>query len=120
MSEILTISEFKELNFQVSPQMKFRNEIIEVDGIKFRSKKEAKYYGKLKLLVKSGHLTGFKMQVKYKFEMNGIKITSYMADFVEDWNGKIVVTDVKGMRTDLYRIKANMMKAFYGITIKEV
>ena len=120
MKNEISISEFKELQFQVTPQMKYRNEIVEVDGIKFRSRKEAKYYGKLKILVKAGKLTGFKMQVKYKFQLNGVKITSYMADFVENWNGKEVVTDVKGMRTDLYRIKANMMKAFYDITIKEI
>jgi len=117
----LTIAEFKELNFQITPQMKYRNKITEIDGIKFRSAKEAKYYGKLKMLLGKGDLLDFKMQVKYKLEVNGIKITTYTADFVETWSKSgVKVVDVKGMRLPLYLIKKQLMLAVHGITIKEV
>jgi len=121
MKNELTIQEYKELQFQVTPQMKYRNEIVEIDGIKFRSRKEAKYYGKLKMLKGKGDLVDFKMQVKYVFELNGVEIGSYVADFVEEWaKSGTKVVDVKGMRLPIYLLKKKMMLAFYGITIKEV
>ena len=121
MTETLTAEQFRELNFQVTPQMKHRNQIVEADGIKFRSKLEAKYYGKLKLLKKQGVVTDFKMQVKYPFVHNGIKVTAYIADFVVTWaSGAVTVEDCKGFITDTYKIKRACMLAFYGITIKEV
>lgn len=117
MSDKLTIAEFKALN--KSKISKYRNKITVVDDISFHSKKEAARYGKLKLLVKSGDVTDFKMQVRYPIEVNGIKITTYIADFVVTWkSGNVVVEDVKGIKTPMFNIKLKLMKAVYGITIK--
>ena len=45
----------------------------------------------------------------------------YLADFVyKDKEGNVVVEDAKGMRTEKYLLKKKMMRAFLGITIKEV
>lgn len=121
MTDTLTSAEYKEIQFQVSPQMKYRNKITVVDGIKFRSSLEARYYGKLKILKQQGIVTDFKMQVKYNFIHEGVKITAYITDFVVTWaSGKVTVEDAKGMITDTYCIKRACMKAFFGITIKEV
>ena len=103
---------------------KYKSVITEVDGIKFDSKKEAEYYGFLKIRVKAKELLDFKRQVRYKLEVNGILITTYVADFVEirpDQTQRVV--DVKSEFTELlpmYRIKKKLMKAIHGITIEEV
>lgn len=110
-----------ELNFIIPKRMKYRNVKTEIDGIKFDSKKEANYYGKLKLLLKSGDVISFERQVRYNFELNGVKIGAYVADFVIQWKtlGTKVV-DVKGMKLPIYNLKKKMMKAFHGIDIMEV
>lgn len=49
------------------------------------------------------------------------KKCTYIADFVyKDKDGNEVVEDVKGFRTDVYKIKKKMMRYRYGIEIQEV
>jgi hypothetical protein len=48
-----------------------------------------------------------------------VRICAYVADFCYRENGVDVVEDVKGTRTELYKIKAKMMWAIYRIIIKE-
>jgi hypothetical protein len=44
----------------------------------------------------------------------------YVADFVYWMNGDVIVEDVKGMKTEVYRIKKKLMLHVHGIKIKEV
>lgn len=44
----------------------------------------------------------------------------YIADFVYEKDGKTVVEDAKGMKTDVYKIKRKLMLSIYGIRIQEV
>jgi len=45
----------------------------------------------------------------------------YVADFVyKDYHGMIVVEDVKGVVTQVFRIKKHLMMHVHGIEIKEV
>ena len=121
MKNEITAAEYQELNFEIPKRMKYRNQITECDGIRFHSKKEADYYLKLKLLLKSGDVLSFERQVRYPFLLNGVKIGSYVSDFDVVWKDSgLKVTDVKGMKLRLYNFKKKMMLAFYGITIKEV
>lgn len=110
-----------ELKFQIPKRMKYRNVKTVIDGITFDSKKEANYYGKLKILQKAGEVISFQRQVKYLFELNGVKIGLYVADFVVEWKtlGTRVI-DVKGMKLPLYNFKKKCMKAFYNIDIFEI
>lgn len=71
MTKTITAAEYQELNFQVSPQMKYRNVKTKIGDLTFDSKKEANYYGKLLILKKNGTIKDFKMQVRYKIEVNG-------------------------------------------------
>jgi len=48
------------------------------------------------------------------------KECSYYADFVYERDGKTVVEDAKGIRTDDYIIKRKLMLFVHGIRIKEV
>lgn len=111
----------KELNFQVTKRSKYRNVKVEIDGIKFDSKKEAAYYGKLKMLKKSGEVIDFQLQPRFDLIVNGINCGFYKADFKVLWkSGKIQITDCKGMKTTVYALKKRLVKAIHGIIIHEV
>ncbi len=89
---------------------KYHNERVMVDGINFASKKEASHYRKLKLLQQAGEVEWFIMQVPFRLT-GGVR---YVADFVVKWkDGRVSVQDAKGMKTDVYRIKAKQMKELY-------
>ena len=102
---------------------KYRNTKTEYEGIKFDSEKECRRYKELRILMKVGEIGMLELQVEYKFEIKGEKIGSYFADFrYLTKSGELVVEDVKSEITrklPVYRLKRRMMKAQYGITIKE-
>ena len=107
---------------------KYGNKKTELDGIVFDSKHEAERWIELKYLARAGIITDLKRQVKYtligaQYDENKKLIerpVTYIADFVYKENGKIVVEDAKGMRTDVYKIKRKLLLMIYGIRIKEV
>ena len=109
---------------------KYRNKIVEIDGIQFHSKKEAHRWCELKLLERAGKITKLRRQVKFvlipaQHEEQYKKLIerecSYKADFVyvDTATGKEVVEDSKGVRTPEYKIKRKLMLHKYGIRIKE-
>lgn len=99
---------------------KYRNRKIQVDGMMFDSKAEARHYGYLKLARDAGHLE-FERQVAYRLEINGKLICTYKADFVVKFkDGRVEVQDVKGVRTKEYLLKKKLMSALYGIEIREI
>ena len=90
-----------------------------VDDITFDSKKEARRYVQLKLLVKAGVVTKLELQPRYDLIINTVKCGFYKADFRYFENGREVVEDVKGMKTPVYNLKKKLIKAIYGIEIFE-
>jgi hypothetical protein len=97
----------------------------------YDSKREAKRAAELKLLEKAGVISHLQEQVVYELIppqyriVNGKKkcierAVKYIADFQYVENGNTVVEDVKGFRTDVYRIKKKLMLYFHDIQIKEV
>ena len=95
---------------------KFHAVRTELDGIKFASKKEARYYSELKLRQKAGEVVFFLRQVPFHLPGN----VKYVVDFVEFWaNGEVHFVDVKGMRTKEYIAKKKMVEAIYPVTIEE-
>ena len=105
---------------------KYNNKITELDGIKFHSRKESMRYGQLKLYEKGGLISDLRLQVSYelipKLVINGKteRAINYIADFVYfDTVHKVeVVEDVKGMITDIFKIKYRLMKLIHNIDIK--
>lgn len=96
---------------------KFRAIATEVDNIKFSSKKEAKRYLELKLLVKAGEILFFLRQVP--FHLPGE--VKYVCDFMIFWkDGTVTIEDVKGMKTPMYILKKKQVESLYPITITEV
>lgn len=96
-----------------------------VDGITFDSRKEAKRYSELKLLERAGAIKGLQRQVRYElipaFDVDGkhYRPTSYVADFVYVEDGREVVEDVKGYRTDVYRLKSKLFAYLFHVSITE-
>jgi len=99
---------------------KYRNIRVEMDGIKFQSKREAKRYGELKMLQKAGLITNLTLQKKFDLIVQDVKIGAYISDFAYLENGHLVIEDAKGLKLPVYNLKKRLMKAIYGIEIKEV
>lgn len=122
---------------------KYGNTKITVDGIQFDSKREAARYQELQLLERAGVISFLQRQTKFQLipdqhaPSNAVytkgprkgqrkpgklleKECSYIADFCYIQNGETVVEDVKGYRTEVYRIKKKLMLERYGIQIREV
>lgn len=88
----------------------------ERDGIKFQSKKEARYFDFLQLEQKAGRVLFFLRQVP--FHLPGGVI--YRVDFqVFFRHGDVLFIDVKGMRTPEYITKKKLVEALYPVTIEE-
>lgn len=111
---------------------------INIDGETFDSKKEAERWKELKLREDLGLISDLRRQVKYILvpaqrepdtigTRGGVhrgkvieREVAYYADFVYTQDGKTVVEDVKGMRTEVYKMKRKLMLYVHGIRITEV
>ena len=84
-----------------------------VDGIRFASKAEAARYSELRRLVRGGKILSLQLQPRFPFVVNGKKVCTYVSDFGYFEAGNMVVEDVKGVKTDAFRIKAKLFAALY-------
>ena len=103
-----------------------------VDGKAFPSRAEAGHFGELKLRERAGEIRNLKLQPSFSIDIAGHHICRYRADFAYEELSKVrlgdgttkiwrpVVVDVKGIVTDVYRIKARLMLAVLGIEVREV
>ena len=103
---------------------KYGNQKVVYEGIKFDSKKELRRYLELRLLLRSGAISKLELQKPYILidkSDNGRQIV-YKADFVyvDNRTNTTVVEDVKGVRTDVYKLKKRLMAERYGIIITEI
>ena len=107
---------------------KYGNLKTSVNGERLDSKKEAKRYIDLMIMLKAHHITELQRQVKFVLipsqRIDGKVVErecSYIADFVyKDKKGNLVVEDTKGFRTPEYKIKRKLMLYVHGIRIKEI
>jgi len=107
---------------------KYNTKSIEIDGFKFASKKEAKRYLELKTLEKAGKIKNLKLQPVFLlqegfyYQGKAIRQITYRADFeYVNEKGERVVEDVKGFRTDVYKIKKKLfLKKYLDVVFKEV
>lgn len=108
---------------------KYSNQKVTIDGETFDSKKEAKRYCELKLLLKAKEIRDLKRQVKFVLilpqKRDGKLVErecSYIADFVyrDAHTGELIVEDTKGMKTKDYIIKRKLMLSVHNIRIKEI
>jgi len=111
-----------------------------VEGIRFASKAEARRYAELKLLDKAGDIRNLKLQPRFVLMApvirGGLKdinrgvfervspIGEYRADFsYEEQLGpvwRLIIEDVKGVRTQMYIWKKRHFERQYDIEISEI
>ena len=98
---------------------KYRNTKTIIDGIKFDSKKEANRYCELKLLEKAKEIEDLKLQPKFVlqegFKKDGVtyRPITYIADFSYIYKSRTIVEDVKGMETEVFKLKRKMFEYNY-------
>lgn len=101
---------------------KYRAKKTVVDGITFDSKAEANRYVLLKLMEKANDITDLKLQPEYPLKVNGVMVCKAIWDFryMEPGRG-VVIEDVKGVRTPVYRLKKKLFEALHpGLKVTEV
>lgn len=122
---------------------KYGNKKTTKDGIFFDSRKEARRYAELKMLLRAGAISDLELQKPFelipaqyepvaRYGKNGKRLKDgkrciekscvYKADFVyiDNETGQLVVEDTKGMRTTEYIIKRKLMLYIHGIRIREL
>lgn len=90
---------------------KYNARRVTVDGISFDSRKEADYYSALKLQLRAGLIKGFCRQPRFPLTENSLRAVEYVSDFIVFNNdGTADIVDVKGMETDVFRLKMKQMR----------
>ena len=98
---------------------KYRNKKVIVDDYIFDSIQESRRYKELKLLLKAGEIQNLELQPHFllqeSFKKNGktYRKIEYIADFQYIENGKTIVEDVKGIQTDVFKLKHKLFEKMY-------
>ena len=94
---------------------KYNNNRITVDGIRFDSKDEARYYELLKEKKAAGLIVNYELQPQYilqpafKYNSKMIRAITYTADFlIYHLDGTEEVVDIKGMETQAGILRRKM------------
>lgn len=127
---------------------KYHNRKIEINGIRFDSRKEAQRYVQLMHAMRVGAIRDLRLQVDFTLQEaytdwhgNRIRAIRYRADFTYQLTGdfpasisaedrelwrryiesgkETVVEDVKGVKTQAYKLKEKLM-AKKGVSIREI
>ena len=106
---------------------KYGNNKTIVNGYEFDSKKEAKRYYELLKLERAGEIKSLRLQPEYELiprfrkANKTFRRTVYIADFEYVENGQTIVEDVKGFKTDVYKLKKKLFEYKYpDLKIKEI
>lgn len=123
MSEPLTREQYLDAVAKPKRKNKFGAKRTTVDGITFDSKREAAFYAELKLREKAGEVAGVELQRRFALlGQDGSLICTYVADFCF-WDhvaDRFRCVDVKGVETDVFKIKRKLKKACLGIDVEVV
>lgn len=104
---------------------KYRNKKAQIDMYVFDSVRESQRYKELKLLERAGEISNLELQPRFllqdSFKKNGrtFRKIEYVADFKYIENGKTIVEDVKGIQTDVFKLKHKIFEKKYpDLTLK--
>lgn len=122
-----TEEQYKEWQGTKDSKNKYGAVKTESNGRTYDSKKEAERASELKILEEAGAIKDLQEQVNiellppFRQGEKSYRGIYYRADFVYIEDGKQIVEDVKGFKTDVYSIKKKMLLQRYGdfITFKE-
>lgn len=98
---------------------KYRNKRVQIDRYVFDSIAEGRRYRELALLEKAGKISNLELQPRFllqdSFRKNGktYRKIEYIADFKYIENGKTIVEDVKGIQTDVFKLKHKLFEKKY-------
>ena len=98
---------------------KYRNKKVQIDMYVFDSIAESKRYKELALLQRAGKISELQLQPKFllqeSFRKNGktYRKIEYIADFMYEENNKIIVEDVKGKETEVFKLKHKLFEKKY-------
>ena len=94
---------------------KYSNKKTVIDNVTFDSKAEARRYGALKLLLRAKQIKNLTLQPRFILQCaftDGMgekhRMIEYVADFQYQEKGKTIVEDVKGMKTEVYKLKKKL------------
>lgn len=107
---------------------KYHAKKVTIDGHKFDSIKEANRYLELKQLEDAGIISDLELQPRFvlqeafRCDGNSYRKIEYIADFRYTQDEQVIVEDVKGMKTDVYKLKKKLFLKEYGgrVVFKEV
>lgn len=117
------------INGKLCNNNKYHNKKVIYNGIKFDSKKEMQRYKDLELLESTDYICNLELQKKFLLQEGYTNAKGkkrrpiyYIADFYyyDYIDNKWVVEDVKGVRTDVYKLKKKLFEYKYNLTIDEL
>lgn len=101
---------------------KYNNRKVEADGYTFDSQAEYRRYCELKLMEQAGEIVELRVHERWELlaafrRKDGTwqRAITYEDDFdyIETATGQFVVEDVKGARTQVFRLKEKLFRANY-------
>lgn len=111
---------FVEITHTYKPKNKYHAKKIVMAGRVYDSKKECLRAAELRLLQTCGAISDLQEQVRFVLQepfVNNygkkIRAIEYVADFTYTENGKQVVEDCKGVKTDVFKLKHKMFEKKY-------
>jgi hypothetical protein len=94
------------------------------EGVMHQSRAESRRCTELHLMQKGGLIRDLQAhpQARFRLDVGGVHICSYLADFVyfDNERNVEVVEDVKGFQTELSKFKLKLMEAVRGVTVELV
>lgn len=91
---------------------KYKAKAIDYNGRRYDSKFEGGYAQFLDMLLKAGEIKEWTPQYKIPLIVNGVKITTYYADFrVVTKDGTVQIHETKGYKTPDFKIKWALLDA---------
>ena len=91
-----------------------------IDGFTFDSKAEAQYYIALREMAKTGEIQdlvvhpAYRLQESFTYNEKKERPIAYEADFQFLEDGAVHVVDVKGVRTEVYKLKRKLFLYKFG------
>jgi hypothetical protein len=111
----------RPVRLETARRSKYRAIPTVLDGHRFDSRLEARYYATLQLEQRIGAVLEIRRQPNYLLEVNGVWVGRYVADYeVVRADGEIQVVDCKGFRTQTYKLKRRLFEALYPFRIVEI
>ena len=107
------------MKYRRQKMSKYKNKKVQIDMYVFDSIAESRRYKELALLEKAGEIENLQLQPKFllqeSFKKNGktYRKIEYIADFMYEEKGKVIVEDVKGMETKEFKIKRKLFEYKY-------